>query len=203
MRWSMLLAVARAEIRSVRRLMRYWMFSVLSIGITFLIYMQYAFMHGFASRLSATAGVMAPRFLIGAVGFYILGIFLIGLIFLAFDVRARDERERMAEVLDSRPLSNLELLVGRSLGLVLMAWVPVLLVAFIFQAFGFLAVSLDWWLGEPVEPYSLLGFVVGNVYRDQEPIDRLIVHRVTSHLDGGRYRIIGTEVVRGIDITEG
>ncbi len=157
---SMILAIARAEMRSVRRLVRYWIFAVLSVGITFLIYMQYAFMHFFASRLTATAGAMAPRFLITAVGVYILGIFLLGLIFLAFDVRARDERERMAEVLDARPLSNVELLVGRCLGLVLMAWAPVIFVALIFQAFGFLALSLDWWLGEPVEPYSLFGFVV-------------------------------------------
>lgn len=160
MRWSMLLAVARAEIRSVRRLIRYWIFSVLSVGITFFIYIYYSFIHGFVSRLTATAGAAGPRFLMSVMGIYILAIFILGLIFLAFDVRARDERERMAEVLDSRPLSNLELLVGRSLALVLMAWAPVLFVALGMQAFGFLALTLDWWLGEPIEPYSLVGFVV-------------------------------------------
>ena len=34
MQLPMILAIARAEIRSVRRLARYWMFAVLSVGIT-------------------------------------------------------------------------------------------------------------------------------------------------------------------------
>ncbi|MCZ6508743.1 MAG: hypothetical protein O7A04_11955, partial [Acidobacteria bacterium] len=157
---SMNLAIARAEMRSVRRLVRYWIFSVLSIGITCLIYLYYAAIHGFVSRLSATVGAAGPRFLISALGIYVLAIFLLGLIFLAFDVRARDERERMAQVLDSRPLSNVELLVGRSLGLVFMAWVPVLVAMSLMQVFGGLALAFGWWLGEPVEPYSLIGFVV-------------------------------------------
>ena len=160
MRLSMILAIARAEIRSVRRLARYWMFSVLSVGITFLIYIYYAGIHGFASRFSATIGATAPRYLMSFVGMYLLVIFLIGLIFLAFDVRARDVRERMAEVLDSRPLSNIELLVGRTLGLVLMAWAPVLVVAVAMQAFGATALIFDWYLGEPIEPYSLVGFTL-------------------------------------------
>ena len=159
-RLPMILAIARAEIRSVRRLIRYWMFSILSVGITFLIYLYSAALHGFFSRFSATVGAMGPRYLMPAMGLYILMIFLLGLIFLAFDVRARDERERIAEVLDSRPVSNLELLVGRSLGLVLMAWAPVLFAAVALQAFGSLALMLDWYLGEPVEPWSLLGFVL-------------------------------------------
>jgi ABC-type transport system involved in multi-copper enzyme maturation permease subunit len=159
-RLPMILAIARAEIRSVRRLIRYWMFSVLSVLITFLIYMYYSALHGFVSRLSATIGATGPRYLMSAMGLYILVIFLLGLIFLAFDVRARDERERIAEVLDSRPMSNVELLVGRSVGLVLMAWAPVLFVAVALQAFGSLALMFDWYLGEPVEPWSLLGFTL-------------------------------------------
>ena len=152
MRLSMILAVARAEVRSVRRLARYWMFAILSVLITFAIYLYYGAIHGFLSRMSATIGAIGPRYLVPAMGIYIMAIFLLGLVFLAFDIRARDERERMAEVLDSRPLSNTELLIGRGLALVLMAWAPVLFVAVVFQAFGSLAVALGWYLGEPVEP---------------------------------------------------
>jgi hypothetical protein len=126
----------------------------------FVIYLYHAAIHGFLSRLSATIGAIGPRYLVPAMGIYVLAIFLLGLIFLAFDIRARDERERMAEVLDARPLSNLEFLTGRSLGLVLMAWAPVLLVAIGFQVFGSLALAFGWYLGEPVEPHSLLGFML-------------------------------------------
>jgi ABC-type transport system involved in multi-copper enzyme maturation permease subunit len=160
MQLSMILAIAGAEIRSVRRLARYWLFAVLSVLATFAIYLYYAAIHGFFSRLSATIGAIGPRYLVPAMGIYIMVIFLLGLVFLAFDVRARDERERMAEVLDARPFSNAELLVGRSLGLVLMAWAPALAVAILFQTFGSLAQAFGWYLGEPVEPYSLLGFLI-------------------------------------------
>ena len=163
MRLSMIRAIARAEIRSIRRLVRYWMFATLSAGLSLVLYLYYAAIHGFASGFSATAGATSPRYLIAVMGIGLTSIFLLGLIFLAFDVRARDERERIAEVIDSRPLSNLELLVGRGIGLVLMATAPVLFVSAGMQAFGLTALALDWWMGEPVEPYSLAGFVLESV----------------------------------------
>ena len=92
-------------------------------------------------------------------GFYLLWILLLGMIFLAFDLRSRDTRERVAEVLDARPLSNLELLVGRLLGLVVVGWVPVLVLALLVQSFGLIAVGTDLWFGEPLEPGSLTAFV--------------------------------------------
>ena len=146
MRPAMILALARAEIRSIRRLVRYWMFAVLSVAITFLIYLYYAGIHGFVSRFSATIGAVAPRYLMSPMGIYLMVIFLLGLIFLAFDVRARDERERIAEVLDSRPVSNPELLVGRGIGLVLMALAPVLVVTIVIQTFGSAALLFGWYL---------------------------------------------------------
>ena len=114
MRLPMILAIARAEIRSVRRLVRYWVFALLSVLFTFLAYGYYTVIHTLASRFSATVGAVGPRYLMSGVGLYFVVIFLLGLIFLAFDVRARDERERIAEVLDSRPVSNPEFLAGRA-----------------------------------------------------------------------------------------
>lgn len=160
MRRAMILTIARAEIRSTRRLARYWVFAVLSVVISSAVYFQMAFMHGMFSRHSATIGAMGPRYLISSTGFYLLTVFLVGLIFLAFDVRARDVRERMAEVLDSRPVSNTEFLLGRCLGLVFMSWVPVILVAILLQVFGSLSLWNDWPIGDLLEPYSLIGFLL-------------------------------------------
>ena len=110
--------------------------------------------------MSATIGAMGPRYVVSGSGMYLLMIFMVGLIFLAFDVRARDLRERMAEVLEARPFSSAELLIGRTLGLVIMAWFPVLLMAFLMQSFGALAVNLGWPIGEPAEPVSMIGFML-------------------------------------------
>ena len=153
-------AVATAEMRSTRRLARYWVFAVLSVLISFIMYMQYAVMHGMGSHLSATIGAMGPRYLISAIGLYLLILFLVGLVFLAFDVRTRDIRERMVEVLDVRPLSNAEFLVGRGLALVLMSVAPLIFVGLAIQGFGTLAGTLDWAIGERVEPFSLIDLII-------------------------------------------
>ncbi len=160
MRLPMILTIAGAEVRSVRRLVRYWVFALLSVAFTFLAYGYYTVIHTLASRFSGTVGAAGPRYLMSGIGLYLVVFFLVGLIFLAFDVRARDERERIAEVLDARPVSNLEFLIGRVLGLVAMAWGPMLFTAIALQAVGALAVGLDWYGGEPIEPYSLAGFLL-------------------------------------------
>ena len=160
MRPATLLAVAIAEMRSARRLARTWIFAVLSLLVATIAFGYFSVIHGMASGYSATAGFVGARFLISAMGFYLLWIMLLAMIFLAFDLRSRDTRERVAEVLDARPLSNLELLVGRLLGLVIVGWTPMLVLAVIVQSFGFIAVGTDLWFGEPLEPGSLIAYVL-------------------------------------------
>ena len=86
-------------------------------------------------------------------GTWYLLIFLIGLVFLGFDIRARDVRERIVEVLDSKPFSNIELILGRFVGLLVMSWLPVALITLFLFGLG---LAFD----EPIEPYSLIDFAV-------------------------------------------
>ena len=85
-----------------------------------------------------------PRFIMAGVGSFFLWVLLAAMIFLAFDVRARDARERMAEVLDARPVGNLTLLAGRLIGMVVVIWVPLLLLCLIMQGIGALSAAFDW-----------------------------------------------------------
>ncbi len=163
MRLPMVFVVARAEMRSNRRLTRYWVFAVISTFVAIGLFGNYTFVHGMFSNMSGTIGAMGPRYLMSVVGVPLVLVFLVGLVFLAFDVRARDERDRMVEVLDSRPLSNGEFLLGKVVGLVFASWIPVLFIAILFESFGFMAINLDWQFGDPVEPYSLFGFLFGTL----------------------------------------
>lgn len=156
----MVWAIARAEMRSTRRLTRYWVFSILSTLFSFLVCIYYSVIHGLFSYMTASIGPVGPRFLVAAMGMPVMVVFLLGLVFLAFDVRARDVRERMAEVLDSRPVSNLEFVLGRGFGLALMGIFPLFFLGFAVQVFGSLALVLDWPIGEPVEPMSLIGLLL-------------------------------------------
>ncbi len=159
-RIKQIMAIARAETRITRRLVRYWVFLGLSYLIALIAYFYYSFLHGFYSSYSASVGLISPHFLVTVVGIYYLLIYVIGAVFLAFDVRARDKRERMIEVLDSRPYTNLELVVGRFLGILIPSWVPMLILAILMELIGLLLVTLRAPLGEPVEVVSLFGFAV-------------------------------------------
>ena len=155
-----LVAVAAAEMRSSRRLVRTWLFIVLSVLIGLAFYFYYAVIHGIFSNQSATIGLVHARFLMSGIGIFVIGVFMIAIVFLAFDVRARDAQARMAEVLDSRPTSNVMLMGGRLLGIVLIAWLPLAFLMALIQGFGSAALLFDWPFGEPVQPTSMMAFLI-------------------------------------------
>ena len=122
-RLKTILALARAEARLTRRLVRFWVFQTIALLIGVIIFLYYSWLHFSFSTYSATAAIINPRYLATFVGINFLTLFLVGLIFLGFDVRARDTRERMVEVLDALPCSNVELLLGKYLGILIASWV--------------------------------------------------------------------------------
>ena len=153
------LAVAAAEVRAARRLARTWVFIVLGALIAVATYLGYAAVHGFGSGFSASVGAFGPRLLIAGIGWFMLIFMVIGLVLLAFDIRARDQRERMAEVLDTRPVGNVVLIGGRLAGSVLLLWLAVAVIMGLVQLIGVTAKAFDWWFGDTIEPVSLLGFL--------------------------------------------
>ena len=90
-------------------------------------------------------------------------LFAFGIIFLAFDVRSRDVRDRMFEVVDARPVSNFELLAGRLLGTTLPLLVPAVLIIVAILLHGWLAPVLGWELGAVVEPVSVFSFLTWDI----------------------------------------
>ena len=153
-------AIAGAEMRLTRRLLRYWIFLGFSYFIAIVAYLWYAYWHGLYSSYSATIGLCSPHFLVSYIGVYYLLIYVLGVVFLAYDIRARDIRERMDEVLDSRPYTNLELVTGRFLGILISSFIPMLILAILLELIGLLMVGLNVSLGEPLEIVSLFGFLI-------------------------------------------
>jgi ABC-type transport system involved in multi-copper enzyme maturation permease subunit len=160
MSWDVVWGLARAEARLTRRLARYWVFGVLAVLLIVVAYLYYALLHGLFSSYSASVGAINPRYLVAAFGSWGVMIFMLGLLFLGFDVRARDERERIVEVLDSQPCTNLELVAGRFLGILLMGWLPMAAAIVVVEGIGLLGRALEWPIGEPLEPWSIVGFLV-------------------------------------------
>ena len=159
MRLSRVWAVAQMELRHTRRLVRYWVFVAIAFLIGIGFYTYYSFLHGLFSAVSASVGMIGPRYLMMAIAMYYITGFVLGIVFLGFDVRARDVRESIVEVLDSRPITNLELMTGRFLALFLAGWVPILILALLIQGVGALLPVLGSPYGRTVQPWSLVSFV--------------------------------------------
>ena len=139
------LAVAAAEFRQARRLSRTWLLGFFVVVGGLFVYLSLG---------------VPSRFALPGIGMLSLCVLLTGVVFLAFDLRARDERERIAAVLDARPIRNVVLLSGRLLGIAFVAWLPLALLALLLQVTGMIdegmKLSLDRIAPEPV---SLATFV--------------------------------------------
>ena len=153
------LAVAVAEARSLWRLPRTWILSAFAIAAGLTAYTVLAHLHATYSYLSSTAGSASPRFLVHFFGVAPLWVILFGVVSLAFDGKHRMVRSRIADVIDSRPVSNLALLSGRLAALLAVAGFVLLLTMTTIQGLGTVGPALGWRIGEPVEPVSLATFV--------------------------------------------
>ena len=147
------LASAVVEFRIARRTVRIWVFAALAIAVGLFVYHTWSIQH-------AQMGIAThPRFALPGLGILVLWILIAGIVFLAFDIRGRDEREHVAAVLDSRPSSNIALLAGRLMAVALAAWLPLVVLAVLIQVGGLVIDQLDARAGIPAEPVSLATLV--------------------------------------------
>ena len=146
-------AVALAEIRWAGRHVRTWVAAALSGGTGLGLYNLLSYEH------TQFGAVVAPRFWLPGIGLIVLWVALAGIVLLAFDLRVRDEREHISQVVDARPVSNLALMAGRLLAVVWVAWLPVLLMAVVLQAGGAIVEANEWRVGVAPEPVSLASYV--------------------------------------------
>ena len=78
MRLPYVFAVARAEVRSNRRLVLYWLYAVIAVAVGVGTYAQFVFLHGSYSGMSATVAAVGPRYVIAQVAVNLLIVFLDG-----------------------------------------------------------------------------------------------------------------------------
>ena len=155
--------LALAEMRSCRRMLRTWLIIVLGSSVCITLWIRLTQSYLDDTLKSPIAGVLGPRYMIVQLAQPIVLCFALGIIFLAFDVRSRDVRERMFEVVDCRPVSNFELLAGRLLGATLPLFVPAVLVIVAILLHGWLAPVFGWEMGAVVEPISTLSFLTWGI----------------------------------------
>ena len=152
-------AIAVAEFRSAWRSVRGRLFGCAVVVFTAWLFGGYMYWHADNPVPYLASAYSLPRFLIAQFGAPVLGLSLVGLLVVLFDAGHRDERARVADVLNSRPPSNTARLCGRLAAGVATVWLPAAAALGVVQAFGALARATDWWMGDTIEPISLVSFL--------------------------------------------
>ena len=152
-------AFAVAEFRSAWRSTRGRLFGCAVVAFAVWLLCGYMYWHADNPVPYLASAYSLPRFLIGQFGEPVLWLSLLGLLFVFFDAGHRDERAGIAEVLDSRPASNAARLCGRLAAGVAVIWLPAAAALGVVQAFGALARATRWWMGDVIEPISLVSFL--------------------------------------------
>ena len=150
------LAIATAELRTLRRLVRTWVFVALAAGLMGSVFVFYSFLHGIGGGVSRFS--MLPRFMWSDINNYALWVLMAAVVFLAFDSSHRDEQSRIREALDSRPVSNLTLFAGRLCGVATATWAALFCVSILIQFAATVGPAFGW-AGFPIEPVSMFTFL--------------------------------------------
>ena len=98
--------------RSCRRLTRTWVFIVGAILVCTIWYLNILELSSWPDPPTGwDHDEMSPRYTGATMLNTFVAIFSIGVIFLAFDIQTRDRQNRIREVVDSLPVSNIEIVV--------------------------------------------------------------------------------------------
>ncbi|MXZ55941.1 MAG: hypothetical protein F4Z14_07185 [Gammaproteobacteria bacterium] len=109
---------------------------------------------------SASVGMMAPTYIAATLGPYFIALYCIAMILLAYDMRGRDIRNKVAEVLDVVPASNVVVLLARLLGLVILIAVPMVVFITLVVLYGWIAEMNNLGYGNLIELHSVASFLI-------------------------------------------
>lgn len=153
-----------AEMRSCRRVARTWVFIVLAILISAGWYI--GLLESINWPRPPTGwdhDAMSPRYTGATMLSTFVAIFSFGIIFLAFDIRARDAQNRIREVIDTLPVSNVEIIFGRVAGIILLLLIPCAFFLTLVGCYEVIATLLDFPFRIGMQTMSVVSFVTWSV----------------------------------------
>ena len=153
------LALLRSELISSHRLIRSRVLIVVNALLVVSIFVLFVLAHGFDSAYMPYAGVLGPQYMLPFLGAWTLLISFFGIIFLSFDTVHRDRRARIEEVLFSKRLNNIELVLGRVVATTILMWVPILLIFTACSVIGYIFELNQRVMYGTFEPFSLFGWL--------------------------------------------
>ncbi|MXW53277.1 MAG: hypothetical protein F4X44_10665 [Gammaproteobacteria bacterium] len=139
-----LLTVVLAEMRSARRRVRFWVLSSLLSLFSLTGYVVACVFALYTSVSSPSLGSTTPYYLLGTIDPVFFAAFQAAVVFLAFDISNQRSVDRIGEVLDSKPVLNIEYLLGRVIGITFLVWLIVAFNVLTMQSDGLRQRTLSW-----------------------------------------------------------
>ncbi|MCY3540663.1 MAG: hypothetical protein OXH31_01970 [Gammaproteobacteria bacterium] len=152
--------LALFEVKQTLKLFRTKIYLLLASAVCIVFYALVEWQYIFRAAESASVGIMAPTYLAATLGPYFLALFCLAIVLLAYDLRERDLRSRINEVLEVVPASNVTVVFGRLLGLVLLLVIPVVVFVFAIILYGSIAEGAGLGYGNLIELHSTAAFLV-------------------------------------------
>ncbi|MCY3540894.1 MAG: hypothetical protein OXH31_03175 [Gammaproteobacteria bacterium] len=152
-------AYARTEIRTIRRLVRFWLIVFFLTLLVQFTYMLSCISLGYLAPYDPTLGAAAPKYLLGTIDPTFFLIFQSATLLLLFDATSRTKRERIAEVLDNSPLTNFESLSGRVLGISILVWAITMFNLLFMQLVGSFS-AVGWAFVESLQWHSVINLML-------------------------------------------
>ncbi|MCY3626433.1 MAG: hypothetical protein OXG88_02195 [Gammaproteobacteria bacterium] len=152
------------EMRSLSRMMRFRVFCVLLVFLSvggYLLSSQYA---ANLAQLSPTFGMTVPRYLLGSIDATFYLVLQVGTMYMVFDAHYRLQRDRVAEVLHSKPVSNLGFLLVRVIGTTTLIWLLVASNVVGLYLLGLFSFYTEVGYFQPFQFHSMFNLVVVDIY---------------------------------------
>lgn len=148
------------EMRKLRRLLRTHIFVWAAIAISTSYFLVVTMSHMHDGSDIPMLSVISPRYIMSFLGGSFIALFCLGVFLLTFDQIKRDEITRIHEVMNAKPVTDIELLSGRLLGVAITLAVPMIVFLVTIMIYGLIADLFSIKFGEPIELWSIVSFVL-------------------------------------------
>ena len=146
--------------RKLRRLLRTHIFVWVAIAISTSYFLVVTLSHMHDGSDIPMLSVISPRYIMSFLGGSFIALFCLGVFLLTFDQIKRDEITRIHEVMSSKPVTDIELLAGRLIGVSITLAVPMIFFLLAIMIYGTIADLFSIQFGEPIELWSMVSFVL-------------------------------------------
>ncbi|MCY3541233.1 MAG: hypothetical protein OXH31_04925 [Gammaproteobacteria bacterium] len=106
---------------------------------------------------------IGPKYFTASLMTWYLVLTTIGAIYLGTNLRVKNDQNWIYEVVESRPVSNLELVFGRLLCVTALMSLPVVFTLIFVSVFGYIDNLFDLAYGDSPEVWSVLAFVIWDI----------------------------------------